>query len=1055
MTTNAVPAKLSWPRIPNALPRERLFQLLDELRTHPLIWIGGPPGSGKTTLIASYVSARALPGVRYAIDCDDGDPERFCRTLSLAQNCCTVRLEARRSDSTAFGRDFIRELYERMPRPGVLVLDDCHVLSHSAQLHALLLDLAEDIPSGVNVILIGRGEPPSVYTRLTANGTMAALDSRELRFTADETCAAASEFSADQRVLEALHNQCKGWAAGIALALQRLRRQTMGAPLIEQHVREAAFDYFAAEVFDRATVEERRVLVATALLPRVSARTAAELTGTAHAATLLQHLARRQLFTVKIAGASPEYEYEPLFRDFLLTRVDETVPMKARNEIITRAGAILEQRGELEASAALLARTENWPSLLQLLCRHGISLLAQGNFTRLQRWIALVPAPVQSADPWYAYWSAAASVADAPAAARPRLECAWTRFKERADRLGQVLTAASMLETYRFEWSSFESAVVWLERLEACVASSFTFPSSETALRVYANMLHTSVWVEPSSKQVALCIARLKPLMDSHLDINQRLFAGRSLLMAYGSRLDIESAQGLAKRLRSLLSEPDCSPAAKLATLHAVAYGLWLGCSYAESEACLREALTVAREHRLGSQDPLHHQIRHWLALGRSIRAEIAECGQFTRQVIDSTSHLGLALLSLTAAAQSLKDGELTAAADHCARAAARADEACARPMQWLSGLLLSGCRAMREDFQGAAKALQQARAQMEGVAAGAWQRDYELLAAYIALRRADRIECHRLLASALITAQDSGTASQAFALLPAAMGELCMEALKAGIAAEAVRGLIRRYRLAPPASADRDWPWDFKVWVLGRFRIQKGDAEIHFSRRIQKKTLELLQALIALGGTEVGAGVLTDALWPDSDGDAGYHALESALYRLRQLLGAPAAVTMAGSKLTLDRRYFWIDMWAFEKELQTSALRRCDLAARLARIRQLYQGHFLAHESDKPWALRTRQALRDKFVRSIRETARSCEAQGLWEQAANVYQAGIELDGLAEDLYRGLMLCHRELGDHSEALQVYRRCRELMVRVLGVPPNAKTLAIYNSVRQSQTAELS
>lgn len=253
--------------------------------------------------------------------------------------------------------------------------------------------------------------------------------------------------------------------------------------------------------------------------------------------------------------------------------------------------------------------------------------------------------------------------------------------------------------------------------------------------------------------------------------------------------------------------------------------------------------------------------------------------------------------------------------------------------------------------------------------------------------------------------------------------------------------------------AAGPDWPWPFKVYVLGSFRVLKGDAPIRFSRRTQRKTLELLQALIAFGGTDVPAGSLTDALWPDSDGDAGYHALESALYRLRLLLGAPGAVTMAGSKLTLDRRYFWVDMWAFERELQAGAERGVDVAVRFARIRELYHGHFLAQESDKPWALKTRQALREKFMRSLRNAARAYENQRLWEEAANVYQAGIELDGMAEDLYRGLMICHRELGEHTEVLQVYRRCRELLTKVLGVQPNPKTQAIYHSVRQNSVAQ--
>jgi LuxR family transcriptional regulator, maltose regulon positive regulatory protein len=77
-----------------------------------------------------------------------------------------------------------------------------------------------------------------------------------------------------------------------------------------------------------------------------------------------------------------------------------------------------------------------------------------------------------------------------------------------------------------------------------------------------------------------------------------------------------------------------------------------------------------------------------------------------------------------------------------------------------------------------------------------------------------------------------------------------------------------------------------------------------------------------------------------------------------------------------------------------------------------------------------------------------------LWQDAANLYQSALELDSLNEDLYRGLMVCHQELGDHSKALQAYRRCRELLTRFLGVPPNAKTDALYHSVRERASAVL-
>jgi LuxR family maltose regulon positive regulatory protein len=238
-----------------------------------------------------------------------------------------------------------------------------------------------------------------------------------------------------------------------------------------------------------------------------------------------------------------------------------------------------------------------------------------------------------------------------------------------------------------------------------------------------------------------------------------------------------------------------------------------------------------------------------------------------------------------------------------------------------------------------------------------------------------------------------------------------------------------------------------FRIHVLGRFRLTKGDAPITFSPRLRKPQ-ELLQALIAFGGTEVSAGVLIDALWPESEGDAAYHALESALYRLRQLLGARDAVRMEGGKASLNRDQVWVDLWEFEEELQRTRGPRATGIDRIGRLRLLYQGHFLQHEAERPWVLKARHEMRDLLLRAIRDAARECERARRWEDAADLYRSGLELDSLNEGLYRGLMLCHQELGDHSEALQAYRRCRELLTRFLGIAPNAKTQALYHSVRE-------
>ena len=78
---------------------------------------------------------------------------------------------------------------------------------------------------------------------------------------------------------------------------------------------------------------------------------------------------------------------------------------------------------------------------------------------------------------------------------------------------------------------------------------------------------------------------------------------------------------------------------------------------------------------------------------------------------------------------------------------------------------------------------------------------------------------------------------------------------------------------------------------------------------------------------------------------------------------------------------------------------------------------------------------------------ARAYEACGLWRDALEAYQLGVEIDNLAEDFHRGLMACHWELGDRAASLTAYRRCSELLTRTLGIQPSSKTLALHQSVR--------
>ncbi len=277
------------------------------------------------------------------------------------------------------------------------------------------------------------------------------------------------------------------------------------------------------------------------------------------------------------------------------------------------------------------------------------------------------------------------------------------------------------------------------------------------------------------------------------------------------------------------------------------------------------------------------------------------------------------------------------------------------------------------------------------------------------------------------------------FRYSPTICAPLFAAALEHGIEAEYVRMLIRNRGIAAPSLAVSAWPWPLAIRTLGAFELARDGVPVTSSGKAQKKPLEMLKALIAHGGRNVDAATLTALLWPDAEGDDAKSSFDSTLYRLRKLLDVDGALQLAEGKLSLNPAVAWTDVWGFEAALEPEPP---DIRAALA----LYRGHFLGLDATLPWMLPTRDRLQARLQRAVLAAGEAAEAAGDWGAARGLYQRMLELDNLAEGVYRRLMICQRELGDPAGALTTYRRCRELLSIVLGRKPAAETEAIRESL---------
>src|SRR5579859_6556050 len=147
-------AKLTRPRLHKAVARERLFTKLDEAREHkPAICVVGPPGAGKTTLVASWLDARAIKGIWYQVDPGDADLATFFYYLGEAARPFTRRGQRPLPlltpeylhDVEGFSRRYFRELFSRLPEGATLVLDNCQEVGSEQLFHQLITQTVDEV----------------------------------------------------------------------------------------------------------------------------------------------------------------------------------------------------------------------------------------------------------------------------------------------------------------------------------------------------------------------------------------------------------------------------------------------------------------------------------------------------------------------------------------------------------------------------------------------------------------------------------------------------------------------------------------------------------------------------------------------------------------------------------------------------------------------------------------------------------------------------------------------------------------------------------------------
>ena len=1046
-------AKLTRPDPGEALLRERLFTQLGAARQQPIIWISAPAGAGKTTLISSYIESQRLKNLWYQVDAGDADMATFfqylgqaVKSVSRTRKKMPVLTPEYQLGVPEFTRNYFREVFQRLGAPVLLVLDNFQDAGQEADLNKMLAAAFDEIPKGINVIIISRTDPPESFARLRANQQLCLLGWEDIQFTVEEELAITQQRYPHRNItrqqLQKLNMHLQGWVTGLILLLEHGVELDEVEFDREELSQEYLFDYFATEIFQKIDTQIQQFLIKTAILPKMTASICRQLTGNRAASKILSELARKQYFTVRHGVLKPSYEYHPLFRDFLQSRAQENFDEAEYKQLQSRAGLLLADVGDIDYATDLLIQGENWPALSKLILKHTKQQIEDGRNQQVVCWIDALPSELMEQQPWLLYWLGMARLQYENNSARQVFEKAYAKFKDAKDVKGLYLSWCGIADAYIFAFDSFVGADRWVTELD-WLQQAYARPLS---LEVRGHLAFSAasllLWMQPGHPDLPVWMGKIETMYRLIPNKVLKILCAMQLCMYYANTGEVEKLRQINNRINRQAFLKEDQPFIMVLAIMIVYASDWITADLKIDNALFDKYHQKIRDKgiKVFTGMMLAHGLYH-----SACRRDLARCEKLLDMYANDISvnnileqsHYQVHLCSFE-----ILRGNYDRALEHGKIAVDLTEQAAAPFPVWMTHAVLAYLYVEKDQPSLAQEHLEAVQHIIESMKSSVGIFVSDMIRCYLAFHQHDLHKATKLLAPCFRLGREKDI--KATSILPPRMiSTLCSLALEHNIEPDYAKSIIRIYQYTPQDSlyVGEHWPWPLKIYTLGRFSVLLNDQPLDTETR----PFDLLKVLLAFGGRDVHEEKIMDALWPDAEGDQSQASFKTTLHRLRKVLGDLDILVLKNHQLSLNQQFVWVDTWAMSRlyEPAQQSVKTKDIAQSaelVSKLIQLYRGHFLANEP-AGWTIHQREGLRLRFVRHTTALAQSFVSEDS-QTAIRCYQRLLAIDPLIEEAYQGLIGCYQAQGRHAEARACYGKCVDVLTSTIGVAPSAATTAL-------------
>jgi LuxR family maltose regulon positive regulatory protein len=914
----ALPRKLVVPRLRGTIERSRLLQALKASSAEAAVtWLHAPAGYGKTVLLADC-AATWPQALWYSVDAGDGDPSALFHYAALAARAVVGRaldlpnLQASSPPRLClFARRYFQELFAQLPDNTCCIFDDFHEAQLEQPWRLVFSELVSAIPPHIRVCVGSREPPPRELARQHAEGRLSILDRSEIAFTRGELAEFAQRLAPgrDHAMVEeqasALFERSQGWIIAAAIITRAngaaLPTETRkNAPhLSARRIDRQLFDYLISEVVERLGPREAELLTRMAFFPSFSIDEAAKATGWTDVTEVIERLCDD--LRLLECDASGRYRFHDVLRTVATERARRILGADVLRQMLVETALAIGDPDTFGTAAELLASAQDWQSLAVLVERDAPELARRHQWRTIQSALDIIPEEERNRLPWITYWLAASCLTQNPQRAMALAEHAYVAFQRTHNAQGIVRSWVLIIHSIIYAGSNFRPLVVWLEALDV-VRKCAVADQDLSADVACAEYVARSFW-EPGSDATKLAA-------EGAFGAEWTLDQNRLLVCAAMNNVYIMEPTPAIRHLHRAAHDYVASnlrdPALRLLHMHSKAVvDAWIQGNTRDALLAVQDALALGDE----SGADFLSEMLCLMGMGCALnRGDMGAVQQMLKHM-SGWDHGPPMLRGPYGYALGLHAFEVRDL-DGCMRGM-RASLEGADALGFVPGAVhswisLALCAAERQCFEEADKHISTAELLMNAQCrARGFAVCLDFARAYVAI--AAGLNPDLPLRRALRNMGTSGVIPLMFGRR--VMGRLIALAFKANIEPDAAARFVSAFALKPDQDTAllENWPWRIRLRTFGRLHVCVDGKELKFGRKLPTVPLALLK-LLACQSHPLTSDEVKRALWPGHGASGPRNVLDTAVYRLRQILGVDEVLLHSGGTVTLNSDLCWTD---------------------------------------------------------------------------------------------------------------------------------------------------